>query len=137
MLWRSAPCSSQHFQATVAAFDSIWSMLPWKASRWVLNTSIGDSTTSVGSPFQCSVILTVKKFFSCLCGTSDVPVSARCPLSYCFVVVWLVFCSFKTPCQNSKLASYPNRNQCWHQPTTCVVAAGMARSTSLLPWPAR
>jgi len=36
-------------------------------SRWVLNIFIeGDSTTSPGSLCQCSVILTVKKFFSAL-----------------------------------------------------------------------
>jgi len=33
-------------------------------SRWVLNISIaGDSTTSLGNLFQCSITLTMKKFF--------------------------------------------------------------------------
>ena len=35
-------------------------------SRWVLNISRGDSITSLGSLFQCSVTLTVKKFLGTL-----------------------------------------------------------------------
>ena len=35
-----------------------------QASRWILNVFIeGDSTTSLGNLFQCSVTLMVKKFF--------------------------------------------------------------------------
>ena len=48
------PCSSRVTQ----------SRLHRTASRWVLNFSReGDSTTSLGNLFQCSVTLRVKKFF--------------------------------------------------------------------------
>ena len=41
-----------------------YSRLHRTLSRWVLNISReGDSTTSLGSLFQCSVTLRVKKFF--------------------------------------------------------------------------
>mgnify|MGYP001852408091 CR=1 FL=1 len=40
-----------------------YSRLHRKMSRWVLNISRGDSTTSVGSFFQCSATPKVKKFF--------------------------------------------------------------------------
>ncbi|XP_068775232.1 uncharacterized protein [Struthio camelus] len=58
-----SPCSSR----------VIWSILPRIASRRVLNiSSQGDSTTSLGNLFPCSVTLTGKKFFlvfswNCVC----------------------------------------------------------------------
>ena len=56
--------------------DSIlYSRLQRKVSRRVLNMSKGDSTTTLGSLFQCSITLTAKFFlmfiwkplYSCLC----------------------------------------------------------------------
>jgi len=56
-----------------------YSRLHRKASSWVLNISReGDSTSSLGSLFQCSVTLKVKKFFLLLRWNSLY--SHLCPL---------------------------------------------------------
>ena len=52
--------------------------------RQVLNISReGESTTSLGSLFLCSVTLTVKKFSAHLCGTSYASVCGHFPLFCC------------------------------------------------------
>lgn len=48
-----------------------------KAFRWVLNISREDLTTSLGSPFQCSVTLKVSKFL--LMFVWDFQCSSLCP----------------------------------------------------------
>ena len=65
-----------------------WSRNTWirshrNISRKVLNVSReGDPKTSLGSLFQCSINLTIKKFLLILCGISCVPACTHCPLSY-------------------------------------------------------
>jgi len=59
-----------------------YSRLHRKVFRQVLSISReGESKTSPGSFFQCSVTLRIKSFFSCSYGTSCIPVCAHCPLS--------------------------------------------------------
>ena len=54
-LWRSSP--------TPLLKQVPCSRLQRKVSRWVLSISRGDSTTSLGSLFQCSVTFSSMKFF--------------------------------------------------------------------------
>ena len=59
-----------------------YSKLQRTLSMRALNISReGDSTTSLGSLFQCSVTLKVESSSSCSAGTSCASVCARCPLS--------------------------------------------------------
>ena len=54
-LWRSSP--------TPLLKQVPYSRLQRKVSRWVLSISRGDSATSLGSLFQCSVTFSSMKFF--------------------------------------------------------------------------
>jgi len=76
-----------------------YSRLHRTASRWVLNISReGDSTTSLGSLFQCSITLRGKKFFlmfrrNCLrLSWCPLPL-VLCPLP----LVQILICAFPSP----------------------------------------
>ena len=52
------------------------------ASTWVLSISIGDSTTFLGYLFQCSITLTIKKFFHVLLRIFLCPILGHYALFY-------------------------------------------------------
>ena len=75
-----------------------YSRLHRKVSRQLLNASRGDSTTSLGTPFQCLITLTVKGFF--LIFSWNFLCSSFCPLSPV-----LSLCFFATLCTQEKKRS--------------------------------
>jgi len=74
--------SEDHLVNPPAKERVTYSRLHRTVSRQVLNISReGESTTPLGSLFQCSVTLRVKKFFLMFRWNSCVSLCALCPLS--------------------------------------------------------